>query len=121
METILHDVNLEKLLFLNNGRDIEFTFIDAVKGEYLSKICCYNLIVFNFCNILDEEFPYPCYIGEVNIEKLDYDGITNRLLQLHFQFKKGEDILIPECKEFSYLEMLSGEIEIKLLSKKIDF
>lgn len=129
MERLFDDITIKKMQFSPNGRDLELTFIDMYKGDFLAKIKCKSLYVSSYQTILEED-EFPCYIGEVNYEILRGQELSHKIQELDFAFYRpdesgfvdwdGPDRYTPEmdCHHFVigggeiYIEIICQEVEI---------
>ncbi len=92
------------------------------KGQHLSTIKCFNVKVFNYHNIFEEnDDGFVCYVGEVKCCKIEKKDIVDWLSKSKFKFADIEWIKYIKLEfDLWYLNIESGEISIHLLCKKIE-
>jgi hypothetical protein len=108
------NVNLDKIAFSQDGKNIILSFIDSYQGKPIGSLCCNSVLYIKLQNFFEGD-GLPCFVGEVNVHELKKDELKSILGEINFSFKGSIPEFCNKNDNFFRVTVDSGEIQIYIL------
>lgn len=123
MSIVFSNVSIDRMDFVNGKHDIKFEFIDTYKDS--NKLCgvivCKSIYSFKMDTAFeDSESCFPCFICDVTAVRLEKNDIESKFNYLKYGYKYSDELAIPKSKEYHFIRMEGGEVNISIICGEIE-
>ncbi len=115
---ILSDVNLGRIVFSENGRDLQIDFINTEDGAFAAKLTVTGVIALNYHNVFTgQEDMLPAYVGEVTCAELNSDELSSVMQKRGYGFLARSITNYNPHSPFLHIHAEGGELSVDIVCK----